>query len=84
MQNKLTEAEKKALIEQKREVQRILRGVPEEAIDLLKEEFGYGYPVYEWQDNRGNLLPFTPEERAQRAIHKDGQHSVISFILQYR
>lgn len=81
---KLTDEQKKALIEQRREVQRILRGIPEEAIELLKEEFGYGYPVYEWQDKRGNFLDFTPEERAQRAIHKDGQHSVIAFILRYR
>lgn len=61
-----------------------MRGISDEAIDLLKEEFGYGYPVYEWVDKNNVPLPFSPEERAQRAIHKDGQHSVISFILQYR
>ena len=81
---RLTDEEKRALVEAKREVQRILRGIPDEAIELLKEEFGYGYPVYEWKDKKGNALPYTTEERAQRAIHKDGQHSVIAFILQYR
>lgn len=81
---KLTDEQKKALVEARREVQRILRGISDEALDLLKEEFGYGYPVYEWKDKQGNPLPYTTEERAQRAIHKDGQHSVIAFILQYR
>ena len=56
---RLTDEEKRALVEAKREVQRILRGIPEEAIELLKEEFGYGYPVYEWKDKKGNALPYT-------------------------
>lgn len=71
-----------------REVCAALRhGISEEALAILKREFGYGLPVFEWEvDGLGRKVApsMSTEERTQRALHLDGAHKVIAFIEFYR
>lgn len=71
-----------------REVCAALRnGISEEALGILKREFGYGLPVFEWEmDGLGRKVApsMSTEERTQRALHLDGAHKVIAFIEFYR
>lgn len=80
----MTDEERAALRERREEIRSILLQIPQDVIDLLKEEFEYNLPVTEWIGADGREKVMDAETRVQRMLYRDGARSVITFIETYR
>lgn len=78
---RITEEQKEEIL---REAEILRNGISNEALELIKKQFGYGLDIFQFEDARGVPTGESAEVLMMKAQKRAGQHSVINWILQRR